>query len=192
MMPNNSSANSRLLSISRPMRAPRGRCWARSPLAICAVSCSNCAQLSRRSPSTSAVRAPRQRPWRAIRSGSSGCGASNQPTGAAAVSVVVLDRHAPGTRRPVETELAHAADEAVERWRGERRRTELVAGDAVILVGEILAVERYPPVLVVRREREPRVQQPVAGLVGRRPGVDGGRSLGVGAVIESGPRRQRA
>src|SRR5450631_1187664 len=94
-------------------------------------------------------------------------------------SKVVCHRARIGSWRTVEADLAHAADEGVAR--AERRIPKVVAGDAVILVRQVLPVNREAPGFARGCESEAGVEQTVLRLVRHAGG--GVRDLGEAAPV---------
>src|ERR1022692_1522763 len=158
IMPNSVSNVSTLLPI-KPAPRSRGRTPKTArPFATRAVSAANSRHDSVAVPSMSAGRSASQRPFCAIRSGKRGVGAWNHDmfgsqqaapdrcraegsaSRAAAAHLEVVDhRPGKGARGSVEADLAHAANVGIRRC--DRWRAEVVAGDAVVSVGQVLGVD---------------------------------------------------
>src|ERR1700722_5554641 len=173
-MPNNATAISKLLSMSRATRSPACRPSDFSPLATLAVSRSNSRHVRRRAPSTSAVRAPRHFPCSASKSGSDRPGSRNQLIDARSL-VVILHGRLICTRRAVEADLADIGEQSGA------RAAEVVACHAIPSIEQILAVEREAPRTAVGGKRQPRIEQGICRLVGdARSGV---RHFGEAAPI---------
>src|SRR5579862_1230492 len=187
-IPNSASTVSKRLSISTATRSCGAMPSRVSPFAIRAVAAATSRHVSVTAPSMSAGRSASHRPFCAIRSGTRGAGAWNQDMFAAVRSEVV--RHRPGirARRTIIADLADAADEGIggaDRW-----AAEIVACDAVIAVGQVLAIDREAPCLARGREREPAIEQTIRRLI--RRALEGRRNLDEAAPIVAHARKQRA
>src|SRR5271166_3592822 len=83
-------------------------------------------------------------------------------TGAAWASEMVEHRPGVGPRRTVEADLADTAEQV----RADRRIAEVIPGDAIVSVGEVLGVDREAPGFARRGEGNAGVDDSIGRLIG--------------------------